>query len=537
MMLDHGFRLCLFCTCTGATIGLGGACAPPAQAAGSRIISVNPRYNELYPGTPGFEDNPKIHVLSYHIHTTAEVNGCLGNTGYGKPIILSDDGYAASDVPAVLSFIEAAAAAGEHYEHFDAHIGEDPPAGGGAMACNRIDSLDDFPESSRTIMAALGQHASRLAPGGTLTVSGRELYWNGQPVTLMGSDWMGALAGLNFDINGYLDILASYQVNLVRVWCIEQWTGTCMGNDFNNGILPFVGTYGQWDLSRLNDAYFTRLRQFVQAAWDRGIVVQLTLFDRCGLVKNNERGTWLDSPYNLANNMNGFLPTPAGKYPAFTGLDGTQIGAVNRAFTQRVVNEVKNYGNVIYEIMNEPHHYFSNQTEWHQWVADIIHETFNAGGTLPVIASQPSPVRLHQGTTATFTVTAEGQGPLQYRWFLNQSALANGGRVSGADGPSLSIEQVRPADVGDYSCQVSNAGGSTGSQAAALTLATLGDFDLDEDVDQADFGFFQTCLSNLGFPYAAGCEPADLNLDTTVDQSDMGTFMDCLGGPGQPPGC
>lgn len=520
-------------TLAAACIALGTACHQSAQGAGSRVISINPRYNELYPGTPGFEDDPRFHVLAYHIHTMAEVNNCLGNAAFGKPVILSDDGYAADDVPTVLSFIEAAAAAGEHYEHFDSHIGKPTPAGGGAMECQIIDNLDDFPAESRTIMAALGQHASRLTPGGTLTVAGSEFLWNGQPVTLMGSDWMGAMAGLNFDIDGYLDVLAGYHVNLVRVWCIEQWTGVCMGNNVNNGILPFAGTYGQWDLTQHNDAYFTRVKQFVQAAWDRGIVVQLTLFDRCGLVNNPDRGVWGDSPYNVANNTNSFLPT-TGRYPTFTGMDGTQIGTVNRAFTERIVYELKDKGNAIYEIMNEPHHYFADQTAWHQWVADIIEAAFGPANA-PTITQQPEPQHLHQRRTARFSVAATGEG--QYRWYRQDGPLTDGGRISGATGTTLEIADVRPEDVGAYHCVVSNVAGSDTSQSATLTLAVPGDFDVDDDVDMVDFGHFQCCLSGSGIPSTAGCADADLNIDTAVDQADVNIFLGCLAGANQSPGC
>ena len=64
-----------------------------------------------------------------------------------------------------------------------------------------------------------------------------------------------------------------------------------------------------------------------------------------------------------------------------------------------------------------------------------------------------------------------------------------------------------------------------------------GDFDLDNDVDQDDFAFFQLCLSGSAAAYAPGCAPADFNSDGDVDQSDLALFKPCLAGPGQPPGC
>ncbi|UCD28411.1 MAG: immunoglobulin domain-containing protein [Planctomycetota bacterium] len=666
--------------------------AAAGSPGGSRIVNLNPRYTETFPGTSGFEDYPLIQALSYHIHTIGEVNTCLGNTGYGKPIILSDDGYAAFDVPEVLSFITATANAGEHYEHWDAHLGEAPPAGGGCMQCLVIDGQEDFPADSLTIMNALGTHASTLTPGGTLTRQGREFYWNGQQVTLMGSGWMGALIGQNFEIEGYLDVLQSHGNNLLRVWAVEQWTGTCMGNDVNNGIIPYVGAYGSWDLDQQNNAFFIRAKQFVQAAWDRGIVVQLSIFDRCGLVNKPDPGVFGDSPYNRNNNVNGFLDVPGlNQYPAFTGLDGTNIGTVNRAFIERLVHELQDYGNVIYEIMNEPHHYWTNQTEWHQWVADIVDGAFNdvvginvsvdlgspdvengmaniqvadgdttpvsiggrscktnvdpatdhyfyfgidhpyngsepeayitvqyydtgsgslvlhydstdpapppdnyykngGGVTLtgsntwkehtyhvtdayfgdrqnegadfriaqtesgpmyldvvtvvdrlpPTITQHPASLSLHKNNPAQFTVSAGGEGPFQYQWQFNEATLFDGDGISGTKTNTLQIDRVQFAHQGNYRCVVSNLAGDAISDNASLTMTVLGDFDVDTDVDQEDFGHLQACRTELLVPQQdPACIDALLNDDEFVSMTDVNIFLGCMSGANIPadPSC
>jgi hypothetical protein len=189
---------------------------------------------------------------------------------------------------------------------------------------------------------------------------------------------MGALVAKNCDVDGYLDALAGFGVNLTRVWCIEQWTGTAFGKQgFERySWVPFEGDPGSWDLNLLNEQYYARVAEFVRKASARGIVVQLSLFDRCGLVNKSRRGEWCDSPYNTANNINDFLPT-IGRYPAFTDMDGTQIGRVNRLFIERIVRELQDYGNVIYEIMNEPFDYWKNQSQWHRWVANIVHQSFD----------------------------------------------------------------------------------------------------------------------------------------------------------------
>ncbi len=61
-----------------------------------------------------------------------------------------------------------------------------------------------------------------------------------------------------------------------------------------------------------------------------------------------------------------------------------------------------------------------------------------------------------------------------------------------------------------------------------------GDMDDDEDIDQADFGAFQACLSGMGLPAGAGCQVADYNSDGDVDAADTDRLRSCMTAPGVP---
>ena len=66
------------------------------------------------------------------------------------------------------------------------------------------------------------------------------------------------------------------------------------------------------------------------------------------------------------------------------------------------------------------------------------------------------------------------------------------------------------------------------------------DFDRDRDVDQADFGLLQACLSGAGIPTTApSCTLARLDLDEDIDRNDVGIFQGCLSGTNVPadPSC
>ena len=63
-----------------------------------------------------------------------------------------------------------------------------------------------------------------------------------------------------------------------------------------------------------------------------------------------------------------------------------------------------------------------------------------------------------------------------------------------------------------------------------------GDFDGDDDVDQADFGHFQRCLTGPGIAQSDPlCTKAKLDADSDVDQDDFGIFQACMSGPNETP--
>lgn len=374
------------------------AAAAPAPAGGSRVISANP-----YDLT-GIKTYPKVHALSYHIKKSGTdiaptLSEALAETGYHKPIIISTDGTGATPED-VQSWAPLIASSNAHLEHYDQALHDV----GGSYDIHQLESEATWPASATQAMQHLAPYATHLRAGGTLTMSDGSLYWDGQKVTLMGISMVGALIAGNLDYAKYLDIMAKGGCNLTRVWVIEQWTalGATVGfpPGYENGIHPFTGSYTNhdYDLSQLNNAFFTHLRDFVRAAGARGIVVQLTLTDRCGLQVNLGVGGWLGSPYNDDNNVQDYLTDPAGSaLPAFLGIDGTPIGAVNRALFERIALELRDEGNVIYEIMNEPY-YFNGRwaaadvVTFHQWTADVV---------AAALAASPASVAIHLGPANT----------------------------------------------------------------------------------------------------------------------------------------
>jgi hypothetical protein len=95
----------------------------------------------------------------------------------------------------------------------------------------------------------------------------------------------------------------------------------------------------------------------------------------------------------------------------------------------------------------------------------------------PTIIVPPTNQTVGPGSTVTFAVTAVGKAPLSYLWQLNGANLVNGGRISGATNPVLTITNAQTSDDGGYTVIVTNSVGSvTSAPPAVLTVATLPNF-------------------------------------------------------------
>jgi hypothetical protein len=85
-------------------------------------------------------------------------------------------------------------------------------------------------------------------------------------------------------------------------------------------------------------------------------------------------------------------------------------------------------------------------------------------GSAPFIVTQPASITRIVGTPATFTVVAGGSFPRAYQWKQGTTP------VPGATAASLTLPSIQWSDAGSYSCEITNAYGSTNTAAATLTV-------------------------------------------------------------------
>ena len=90
--------------------------------------------------------------------------------------------------------------------------------------------------------------------------------------------------------------------------------------------------------------------------------------------------------------------------------------------------------------------------------------TVNDNDALPVITSPPQSRTNVAGTTASFSVTANGATPLTYQWRFNGTPLA------GQTATNLALASVQGTNAGNYDVIVTNVAGSLTSAVATLTV-------------------------------------------------------------------
>jgi len=157
---------------------------------------------------------------------------------------------------------------------------------------------------------------------------------------------------------------------------------------------------------------------------------------------------------------------------------GTTNGGTNPAAWAKLVN-VGKWSNIVstnvaYTVTGLTTHatyyctFLATNTAYSVWATNVV--SFATTG--PIITGQPASVTNLPGSTATFTVVANGA--TSYQWFKGAVSLSDAGNVSGAGTAALTLSGVGSADAVSYSVVVSNIVGSVTSAPASLTLIPPG---------------------------------------------------------------
>ena len=184
-----------------------------------------------------------------------------------------------------------------------------------------------------------------------------------------------------FDWPGYLNFLEALEHNFIRLWTWDLTRYGYGGTTSYATPFPWLRTgpgealdgKPRFDLSKLDDAYFERLRQRVQDAGQRGIYVSVMLFEGHGLHGSDTPWCWDGHPFCKSNNINGLDgdPNGDGRGLEYHTLAIPAITAIQESYVRRAVEAVGDLDNVLYEITNESGAY---STQWQYHMIRFVHE-------------------------------------------------------------------------------------------------------------------------------------------------------------------
>jgi hypothetical protein len=196
-----------------------------------------------------------------------------------------------------------------------------------------------------------------------------------KPVVLIGStEHYGAVMNLDFDYVKYLDELSTCGLNITRTFSgVYVEPGGAFGI-LKNTMAPGPERYitpwarssepgysnggNKFDLNQWDEAYFTRLKDFITEAGKRNIVVELDLFSCI-----YDTVQWKLSPLYYNNNINNMQIIR--EWKEVLSLKHPELLDVQVKMAKKIVTELKDFDNLYYEICNEP--YFGDTLALREW--------------------------------------------------------------------------------------------------------------------------------------------------------------------------
>lgn len=227
-------------------------------------------------------------------------------------------------------------------------------------------------------------NASGSAPISLHPENSHYFLWRGKPTVLLTSaEHYGAVLNSEFNGQAYLDTLAADELNYTRIFSGAYVEPLGAFGIARNTLAPEVGKLicpwarstepgyanggNKFDLTQWDAAYFARLKDYVDLASQRNIVVEVTLF--CPMYGEEQ---WALSPMNVANNVNGVGIVQGHSVHTLDQSGG--LLSYQESLVRKMVTELNPFDNVIYEICNEP--YFGGVAlDWQHHIVDTIVQT------------------------------------------------------------------------------------------------------------------------------------------------------------------
>jgi Family of unknown function (DUF6298) len=177
-----------------------------------------------------------------------------------------------------------------------------------------------------------------------------------------------------FEYPAYMKWMVGHNFNFMRLWTAELPDSANTDDIYENTVaLPwkwlrtgpgYANDGGlKFDLTKLDQRYFDRMRERTITAGQNGIYVSVMLFN--GYELQFETNPIDGDPYRDSNNINN-VSCP-GNCPTNGNRMSEQVWEIEKAYMRKVVDTVNDLDNVLYEVSNESGSPFSDS-----WQANVI---------------------------------------------------------------------------------------------------------------------------------------------------------------------
>ena len=200
--------------------------------------------------------------------------------------------------------------------------------------------------------------------------------WRGKPTILItAGEHYGAVLNRDFDYLPYFKELNTHGFNLTRIFSGSyrevpgsfNITGNTLAPAPGKFLCPWARSGDKFDLTKWDETYFKRLKDFIATAADAGVVVELVFF--CTMYDD---AVWQASPMNARNSVNGIGKVD--KYEVYSTAKG-DLFDVQRKMVHKLVTELNAFDTLYYEVCNEPYERGGLTKEWNDAIVASIVDT------------------------------------------------------------------------------------------------------------------------------------------------------------------
>jgi hypothetical protein len=186
------------------------------------------------------------------------------------------------------------------------------------------------------------------------------LYKNKPTILITSAEHYGAVVNRKFDYHQYIDWLSAYGLNYTRIYPgyltepPDKWIrGNSLGLREDEIILPWKRSSepgyamggNKFDLTQWNKDFFARLRDFIQTAAKKDIVVEICFYNA------QYEDCWPICPLYYKNNIQGIGNC---HFNDAQTLDHPDLVSKEAEYVAKITKEVNPYDNVILELCDEP---------------------------------------------------------------------------------------------------------------------------------------------------------------------------------------